>query len=35
VIVAGIFGAVTASQKILYVQALPGLLSLALVLLAQ
>lgn len=33
VITAGIFGAITASRKILYVQALPGLLSLALVLL--
>jgi putative membrane protein len=32
VVVAGIYGAVTASRKILYVQALPGLLALLLVL---
>ena len=31
VIVAGVFGAVTASRKILWVQALPGLVALALV----
>lgn len=31
-IVAGVFGALTASRKILYVQALPGLLGLILVL---
>jgi putative membrane protein len=31
VIVAGVYGAVTASRKILYVQALPGLIALALV----
>jgi putative membrane protein len=35
VIVAGIFGALTASRKILWVQALPGLIALALVLLAR
>jgi putative membrane protein len=35
VVVAGVFGAFTASRKILYVQALPGLLALALVLLAR
>ena len=34
VIVAGVFGAVTASRKILWVQALPGAVALALVLLA-
>ncbi|KQW43527.1 MULTISPECIES: DUF1304 domain-containing protein [unclassified Roseateles] len=34
VIVAGVFGAATASKKILYVQALPGALALAAVLLA-
>jgi len=28
VVVAGLFGAVTASRKILYVQALPGLIAL-------
>jgi putative membrane protein len=33
VIVAGVFGAATASRKILWVQAVPGLLALALVLL--
>jgi putative membrane protein len=33
VIVAGVFGAVTASRKILWVQALPGVVALALVLL--
>jgi putative membrane protein len=32
VVVAGIYGAMTASRKILYVQALPGLLALLLVL---
>jgi putative membrane protein len=32
VIAAGIFGAITASRKILWVQALPGVLALALVL---
>ena len=31
VVVAGVFGAVTASRKILWVQALPGLVALALV----
>jgi len=31
VILAGVFGALTASRKILWVQALPGLLALALV----
>lgn len=35
VIIAGIFGALTASRKILWVQALPGLIALALVLLAR
>ena len=35
VIVAGVFGAFTASRKILWVQALPGALALALVLLAR
>jgi putative membrane protein len=35
VIVAGAFGALTASWKILYVQALPGLLALGLVLAAR
>ena len=35
VIVAGLFGAATASRKILYVQALPGAVALALVLLAR
>ena len=34
VIVAGIFGPLTANRKILYVQALPGAVALALVLLA-
>ena len=34
VIVAGVFGAITASRKILYVQALPGLVALLAVLLA-
>lgn len=34
VITAGIYGAMTANKKILYVQALPGVISLALVLLA-
>jgi putative membrane protein len=34
VIVAGIYGAATASRKILFVQALPGAIALALVLLA-
>ncbi|MGH8726420.1 MAG: DUF1304 domain-containing protein [Burkholderiales bacterium] len=33
VIVAGVFGALTASRKILWVQALPGVVALALVLL--
>jgi putative membrane protein len=32
VVVAGVFGAVTASRKILFVQALPGLIALGLVL---
>lgn len=35
VVVAGVFGAFTASRKILYVQALPGLVALGLVLLAR
>lgn len=35
VVVAGVFGAATASMTILYVQALPALLALALVLLTQ
>jgi putative membrane protein len=35
VIVAGIFGAVTANRKILWVQAVPGAIALALVLLAR
>lgn len=35
VVVAGVFGAVTASRKILYVQALPGLVGLVLVFLAR
>ena len=35
VVIAGIFGAVTASRKILWVQALPGAIALALVWLAQ
>jgi len=35
VIVAGVFGAATASRKILFVQALPGVVALALVLLAR
>jgi putative membrane protein len=35
VIVAGVFGAATASRKILWVQALPGALALAAVLLAR
>jgi len=34
VVVAGVFGAFTASRKILWVQALPGAMALALVLLA-
>src|SRR6201991_938416 len=34
VIVAGIYGGITASRKILFVQAIPGLIALALVLLA-
>jgi len=34
VVVAGVFGALTASRKILWVQALPGLIALALVVLA-
>lgn len=34
VVVAGVYGAATASRKILYVQALPGLLGLLLVVLA-
>ena len=34
VIVAGIFGAITASRKIVFVQALPGAIALALILLA-
>jgi putative membrane protein len=34
VIVAGIFGAITANRKILWVQALPGAVALALVLLS-
>jgi putative membrane protein len=35
VIVAGIFGAITAKRSILFVQALPGILALAAVLLAR
>ena len=35
VLVAGVFGAVTASRKILWVQALPGAIGLALVWLAR
>jgi putative membrane protein len=35
VVVAGVFGALTASRKILYVQALPGLIGLALVLVSR
>lgn len=35
VMVAGVFGALTASRKILYLQALPGLLGLVLVLVSQ
>jgi putative membrane protein len=35
VIVAGVYGAVTASRKILFVQALPGAIALALVLAAR
>jgi putative membrane protein len=35
VIIAGVFGALTASRKILWVQAVPGLIALALVLLAR
>ena len=35
VIVAGVFGALTASRKILWVQALPGAIALALVLLSR
>ena len=34
VVVAGVFGAFTASRKILWVQALPGAVALALVLLS-
>jgi putative membrane protein len=34
VVIAGVFGAVTASRKILWVQAVPGALALALVLLS-
>lgn len=34
VVIAGIFGAFTASRKILYIQAVPGLIALALVLFA-
>ncbi|HEY6514027.1 MAG TPA: DUF1304 domain-containing protein [Burkholderiaceae bacterium] len=34
VVIAGLYGAATASRKILYVQALPGLIALALVLMA-
>lgn len=34
VIVAGVYGALTASRKILFVQALPGIIALALVLVA-
>ena len=34
VVVAGVFGAATAARKILFIQALPGLIALALVLLA-
>ncbi len=35
VIVAGVYGAITASRKILFVQAVPGLVALVLVLLSQ
>lgn len=35
VIVAGVFGAITVSRKIFWVQALPGIVALALVLLAR
>jgi putative membrane protein len=35
IIVAGVFGALTASRKILYLQALPGLLGLVLVLVSK
>jgi putative membrane protein len=35
VIAAGVFGAVTASRKILYVQAVPGMVALGLVLMTQ
>ena len=35
VLIAGIFGALTASRKILFVQALPGLVALVLVLLSR
>jgi putative membrane protein len=35
VVVAGLFGALTASRKILWVQALPGVIALALVLLSR
>ena len=35
VVVAGVFGALTASRKILWVQALPGAVALALVLLSR
>ena len=34
VVIAGVFGAITASRKILWVQALPGMIALALVLFA-
>lgn len=34
VVVAGVFGAVTSSRKVLFVQALPGAIALALVLLS-
>jgi putative membrane protein len=35
VVVAGVFGALTASRKILYVQALPGLIGIALVMVSR
>jgi putative membrane protein len=35
VIVAGVFGAITANRKILFVQALPGIVALALVLMSR
>ncbi|HEX6092281.1 MAG TPA: DUF1304 domain-containing protein [Dongiaceae bacterium] len=35
VLVAGVFGALTASRKILYLQALPGLIGLVLVLVSR